>query len=334
MLLALLFSQHRKIFLQKKFYVAALIGLAIIIPNVWWQYQHNWPLIHHMKELQETQLKYMNPAGFLIDQLMMFMATVLIWIAGLIWFLKNKQWRFLAITYFLVIALLILGRGKSYYAAGIYPMLFAAGAVAWERWTEKRNWIRYTVALLIIGVTYMILPMLLPIWKPERLATFYKKYGIEHKWEDQQNHELPQDFADMLGWKELTEKTETFFNSLPDSTKADLTIYCRNYGQAGSLSFYGKGEYFRNKVISDNGSFLLWISERIWMKHMLFIGQRMPDKDDEVFQHFEKVTVIDSVTNPISRQYGNKIIFFENIDSIGLKLAQNGLKEMKMQFKR
>jgi hypothetical protein len=60
----------------------------------------------------------------------------------------------------------------------------------------------------------------------------------------------------------------------------------------------------------------------------------MPDKDDEVFQHFEKVTIIDSVTNKLSRQFGDKIIFFENIDSAGLMLAQSGLKEMKSEFNR
>ncbi len=104
---------------------------------------------------------------------------------------------------------------------------------------QKRNWIRYVVTIFIIGSTYMILPMLLPIWKPEKLAAFYKKYGIEQKWEDQKNHDLPQDFADMLGWKELTKKTETFFNSLPDSTKDNTIIFTRHYGQAGSLKFYG-----------------------------------------------------------------------------------------------
>lgn len=330
--ISLLLSQHRKIFLQKKLYIAALIGLVIILPNVWWQYQHNWPLIHHMKELQETQLKYMNPTGFLTDQLMMFMATIAIWIAGLVWFLKNKKWHFLAFTYLIVIVLLILGRGKSYYAVGIYPMLFAAGAVAWEQWTTKRNWIRYTISLLIIGITYVLLPMSLPIWKPERLASFYKKYGIEHKWEDQKNHDLPQDFADMLGWKELTEKTKKFFYSNP--VKSNSIIFCRNYGQAGALNFYGKDFYFSYRVISDNGSFLLWIPNRLWMKNIILISNRLPDKDEEVFQHFEKVTVIDSVTNPMSRQYGDKIIFFENIDSIGLKLAQEGLKDMKKQFIR
>ena len=43
----------------------------------------------------------------------------------------------------------------------------------------------------------------------------------------------------------------------------------------------------------------------------------------------KKSAIIDSVTNPYSRQYGDKIIFFENIDSAGLQLASEGLKEMK-----
>lgn len=333
-IVALAISHHRKIFLKKHLYISAAIGMLIILPNIWWQYQHNWPLKHHMNELQETQLKYMNPSGFLIEQVMMFLATAMIWMAGLIWYLKNKQWRFLAFTYILVLLLLIVGRGKSYYAAGIYPMLLAAGAVAWERMTEKRNWIRYAITILIIGITYMILPMLLPIWKPEKLARFYKKYGIEHKWEDQKNHELPQDFADMLGWKELTAKTKKFFNALPDSAKASTIIFTRHYGQAGSMKFYGEDIYFINKVYTDNGSFLQWIPDDLWMKNMILTSRHMPEKDDEVFQYFEKVTVIDSVANPFSRQYGDKIIFFENIDSTGLKIAQDGLRQMKKRFDR
>ena len=100
------------------------------------------------------------------------------------------------------------------------------------------------------------------------------------------------------------------------------------------MAFYGRDNYFSYRIISDNGSFLLWVPDRLWFKDIIYIGRRMPDKDDEVFRHFEKVTVMDSVTNKLSRQYGDKIIFFENIDSTGLKLAQEGLKEMKSVFKR
>lgn len=109
-------------------------------------------------------------------------------------------------------------------------------------------------------------------------------------------------------------------------------IYCRHYGLAGALKYYGKDKVFREKTISDNGSFLHWIPSDISFRHLIFIGRRMPDADDEVFQHFGKVRIIDSVTYLHSRQRGDKIIFFENVDSVGLKLAADGLKQMKAEF--
>jgi 4-amino-4-deoxy-L-arabinose transferase-like glycosyltransferase len=332
----LLLTKHRVIFTKKKTYLSILIAFLVILPNIWWQYDHNWPLIHHMKELQETQLQFLSPADFIKDQLLFLLPVVFVWIAGLVWLFKNRQWRFLFFTYFLVIVFLLLGRGKSYYSLGIYPMLLAAGAVTLEKWSATKQWFRYAMPVLIIVFTLPFIPLLLPIWKPDRLAAFYKKYEIAKtgllKWEDQKDHELPQDFADMLGWKELTEKTKKFFYSNP--VKSNAVIYCRNYGQAGALDYYGKDEYFSYRIISDNGSFLLWIPQRLYFKDLIFIGRRMPGKDDEVFQHFEKVTVIDSVTNKFSRQYGDKIIFFENIDSTGMRLAADGLKEMQKKFKR
>ncbi len=336
--IALLLSKHRVIFLQKRFYAAHLIAVLIVFPNIWWQYGHKWPVIHHMQELQETQLQYLNASDFIKDQFLMTLPVVFVWIAGLIWLLKHKELRFLAAAYLLVIVLLIAGGGKNYYSLGIYPMLFAAGGAAWQQWTIKRKWPRPVLISLVILLTIPFIPLLLPIWKPEKLAKFYKEKGVDKigllRWEDLKDHELPQDFADMLGWKELTIKSEKFFNSLPDSVKADVIIYCRHYGQAGSLKFYGKENTFRSKVITDNGSFLLWIPEDINFKHLIFIGRTMPDKDDEVFQHFQKTTVIDSVTDKYSRQLGDKIIFFENADNKARQLAREGLNEMKKEFQR
>ena len=222
-LVGLLFTKHRTVFLQRKTYSIVLIALLIMLPNIWWQYDHKFPLVHHMQELRETQLMYMNPVDFIKDQFLLLFPVLIIWVAGLAWFLKNSSYRVFGWIYFSVIILLILGSGKSYYSLGIYPTLLAAGAVAWEKWSSSRKWLRYVIAVLIIGFTLPFIPIGLPVYNPEKLSAFYKEKGIGKtgllKWEDQRNHELPMDFADMLGWKELTEKTEKFFNILPDSTK-------------------------------------------------------------------------------------------------------------------
>ena len=138
----------------------------------------------------------------------------------------------------------------------------------------------------------------------------------------------------MLGWKEITERTEKFFDSLPDSVKANTTIYGANYGQAGAMKFYGKSERFKNLVISESGSFQLWINDQIHFKHLIIIDDEVPDPDDEVIRHFEKVSLIDSVRNTYSRQFGDKIFFLENLDSTGLRFAREGFKENKNRFNR
>jgi hypothetical protein len=218
-------------------------------------------------------------------------------------------------------------------------MLLAAGAVSLEKWSATKTWFRYAAPILIIALTIPFIPLLLPLWKPDKLASFYKKNGIDKtgllKWEDQRDHPLPQDFADMLGWKELAEKAENAFNiGLPDSVRSNTVIYCRNYGQAGALKFYSKDTYFKNRVISDNGSFLLWIPDTLSFRHLLFIGKILPGKNDEVFNHFEDRIVLDSVADPLSRQYGDKIVLFRNADNKAYKLARQGLNEKKKEFNR
>ncbi|RYZ28097.1 MAG: glycosyltransferase family 39 protein, partial [Chitinophagaceae bacterium] len=54
LLFALLLTYHRSLFFKKQFWVAFALGFVLIVPNLLWQYFHNWPLFYHMKELQET----------------------------------------------------------------------------------------------------------------------------------------------------------------------------------------------------------------------------------------------------------------------------------------
>ena len=89
-LLALLITKNRRIFLNKHFYVASIIGFLIFLPNLLWQFNHHFPVIFHMQELSKFQLQYVSPVGFLTDQLLMNLPCVFIWIAGIyLLFLKR-----------------------------------------------------------------------------------------------------------------------------------------------------------------------------------------------------------------------------------------------------
>jgi len=71
----------------------------------------------------------------------------------------------------------------------------------------------------------------MPMAKPETLAKYYHTTGLDKtgafRWEDQQYHPLPQDFADMIGWKEMAQKAGEVYNALPEKERDSTMIYCR-----------------------------------------------------------------------------------------------------------
>lgn len=335
----LILTKHRKVFSSKHVYLAALLALAIITPNLLWQYNHKWPVVHHMKELRETQLQYINPVDFFKSQLLMHLPYFFIWIGGLVWLLffsAGKPYRILAWIYITVIVLLTVTNGKDYYTLGTYPMLLAAGGVWLEQVTvAKRYWLRYASAAFIILLFIPLIPLLIPVWKPWRLAEYYIKTGLSKtgflRWEDLKDHPLPQDFADMISWRELGNKVSRIYTSLPDSVKNKTLIYCRYYALAGAVTYYGKN---LPQATSDNASFLFWMPDRYDIKNLLFVGKKIPEKDDLVFQQFEKYTVIDSVTTPYAREQGVKIILYENGNDKVNAIIEAGIKEKKDEFRR
>ena len=101
-LVGLLLTDQRKVFRNKHFYYAALIGLLIFLPNFLWQYSQHFPVVFHMRKLQRTQLQYVSPSSFLIDQIIMNFPCVFIWLTGLwaVSFLrKYKTYRFIGWAY-------------------------------------------------------------------------------------------------------------------------------------------------------------------------------------------------------------------------------------------
>ncbi len=104
-----------------------------------------------MSELRETQLVHVRPSAFLIEQLIINIQSLFIVFGGLLvllFFKKEKQYRLFGFIYLFIIILLLLGSGKSYYAMGIYPILFVFGAYFFEKYIRKYS--IYVFGLLVV----------------------------------------------------------------------------------------------------------------------------------------------------------------------------------------
>ena len=312
MLPSILFSKNRRLFLDKNFYRAAGLALLIFSPNIVWQAKHHFPVFRHIGELATTQFAHVSLSGFFSDQILFFLPALPVWLCGL---------------YFL-----LFFNAKSYYSLGAYPVLIAAGAAFLERITsQRRTWIRYVfpVFMLIIGVG--IMPTILPLFPPQQEAQFINKMTqvIDIKgvlrWEDGKYYALPQDFADMIGWEELANKTAEVWQSIPN--KSTAAIYAENYGQAGAIEYFGKKQGIP-KVLSFSDNYRYWLPDSlpINFQTLIYVNDELGDDMHGFFQKIEKVWELDM---PLSRQHGTQIYlcqyptpaFFERMGT-AIKRAQ------------
>lgn len=314
---AILLTNQRKVLAKKELYFAILFGLLIILPNLLWQYNNNFPVFYHMKELAETQLVNVNRLDFLKEQLFYFIGSLPVIIASLYAILFYKPFEkfrlfFWAILFTIVV--FIYFKAKGYYAIGLYPVYISFGSVFLS---EKLNtdWRKYFKPILIVVpiIFYIILfDIAFSVKAPNYYVenkNKYKKIGLL-RWEDGKDHQLPQDFADMLGWKELAQKIDIVYSKLPN--KEQTLILCDNYGQAGAINYYTVNKNIR--AVSFSADYINWFKFDNKIENLIRVKEFKNTKNelDETSPFFDSAFVADTINNSLAREYGTTIFVFSS----------------------
>jgi hypothetical protein len=247
---ALLLTPLRRELGRRWIWLGFAVALALFLPNVLWQVAHGFPTLEDLRNVRESGKNVvLGPPAFIGQQVMMVHPLLApLWAGGLLSLLAGRlrAWRVLGWTYVLVLTLFIAARGKDYYVAPAYPMLFAAGAVALEAWLERlsrarrRAWLRLAAILWVAAAGAVTLPLVTPLLSPERYVAYQRRLGIgPRKTEVAHEGPLPQIFGDQFGWPELAEDVARVFRALPPQEQERACIFANNYGEAGALSLFG-----------------------------------------------------------------------------------------------
>ncbi|MBB6611408.1 glycosyltransferase family 39 protein [Pontibacter sp. Tf4] len=317
---ALLFSPYRSLFARKYLYLAALLALTIALPNLVWQVVHNFPVVAHMQELKATQLANVKPQDFLQDQLLFFIGAVFIWVSALVAFIVYrpfKQYRFVGVTFIVVMLLFLALKAKSYYTIGLFPVLIAFGSVYWEQ-LFRRGWLRYTRPVWLLVTIVVFIPMVnvvFPVLSPAEIQVKAEKFKDLNllKWEDGKDHLLPQDFADMLGWQELASITTKAYQTIPAAAQSYTLILCDNYGQAGAINYYSRNQV--PAAVSYNADYIYWFPELSKIEHIILVKEAGEAPLQEAEKAFVgSVKKIGSIENPYARELGTTVYLLSDID--------------------
>lgn len=263
-LVAIMFSPLRRDLATRWPWLGALVALLLALPSLLGQVHYGWPFLAQMTALKAHQLGHFSPKDFVLGQFLMLGPGMLLWLVGLGGLLlapRLRTWRPLGLLALTVFLLLLVGGGKDYYFGPVHPLLIAAAAVLLGAWFErgKRTVAFAALLLFLVAGGAALLPLGIPLLRYEAMARYAAALGLGRTTRTNYGTTLalPQDFADMTGWREQVEVVARVFHALPPEEQAVAAILGNNYGRTAAVALYGR-EFGLPYPVSRHGDFFFW----------------------------------------------------------------------------
>jgi 4-amino-4-deoxy-L-arabinose transferase-like glycosyltransferase len=286
------------------FWAGIALATLIALPNFLWQWHWNFPFVQLVDAVRRNGRDVMlPPLPYLAQQAQMLAFIPALLVVLGVFFLfspRGRRYSILGWGFLSVLGLMLLLKGKFYYVAPVYPIIFAAGAVFLEQLTESRRlqWFRPVYALAMLVVGGLIAPTALPLLRVKSYIAYAKALGIQQQqFEHQPQSQLPQIYADMFGWEERVKVVAAYYHSLSPEEQRVTAIGAPNYGEAGAIDLFGP-KYGLPKSISGSNNYWIWGPRDYTGKSILLLDEDSPEK---YVSHCQSLKEIAHPMDPYSR---------------------------------
>jgi len=289
-LLYLLIVPEYRYYLRKKgLYIAMGIALVIFLPNLWWNYQHDFISFVHTKEISQVEKKLFHPGKFLE----FFAAQFLVFgpiLYGAYWMAlfrksayRDKRELLLVLFSFLplgfILMLSLLSRSFANWAAPAY--------VAATVLVTHFLLVRHKVSLLKLSVIlHTVLAVLFYEYHPITRAL-----GIELT-------RKSDPYKRMTGWHQVADKIGEIWKDYPDTT---LLVDSRT--EAAQFDYYLKTKcylYNPEKEVRNQYHLTRDLNTLIG-KNFLYVTKKSPR--ERMKKEFEQIEDLGEVNVPLYRDF-------------------------------
>ncbi len=289
-------------------YLAGAIALVLFLPFIVWNLTHGLAHLEFMRNATSGKYSRLTALSFALGQIVVQNPfTLPLWLSGLVFlfYSPEKRYRLLGWVYLAAFAILVVnGHSKPEYLGAAYPMLFAAGGTALERWlTGRWQWAKPVYLGLMLAGGVIGAPFVLPILPVESYIRYAQALGVKpSSTEAKKLDKLPQFYADMFGWEEKAQAVARAYHSLGPEDQTKCAIFADNYGRCGAIDYYSK-KYNLPKSIGKHNNYWIWGPRGYTGELMLILGGGLKDKEES----FESVEVSSTVTCEYCMPYENNL---------------------------
>ncbi len=300
----LLLTPLRSHLLGRWFWMGVGISFLIFTPNLIWQWRHAFISLDFLRHIHARDVRRGRADGFLLQQLDVCVNAVLFPLVfrGLWFYFRERKYRLLGWMYALTLILFVIAKARSYYLGPLYPMLIAAGCVAWSgtarleadapvRSPEQSSatgdfrplkgrtlrTITWTMAVVGIITSFALFTPIAPV------NSFL--WNITAKLHD--------NFREEIGWPDLVQTVAKVYDSVPVYQRQHTGIIVGNYGEAGAINLLGE-KYGLPPVISGTNSFWYRSYPQTQPDTLIAVGL----DDDFLREHFQHCDLVAHNINP------------------------------------
>lgn len=304
----------RELILKKIIWVSVFLFAILILPNLLWQFENDFPIFHHMTELYKTQLNKQSFASELVTIVLSLNPfSFIFWFTALfiIPFLKKfKTVKLPLFTLLFSFLFLMLSKGKSYYFFPIVLPLIPFGTVLFEQLIRQRIWIGYSYLCLFIVFGMYILPHGIPLVKLDRYIEIYNL-------RPNNDNKIPLTFENYYSkdnWDKILVSVSKTYNKLSEEERKHCYIWSRHYSMAGGINLMGE-KYNLPHAISFHSSFYSWVPDFDKKINVIAISEANLKKTywEQYFGKVEEIEVIDNHYASEKNWYNYRIFFCSDI---------------------
>lgn len=286
LLVAVLMCGPRALLARPLLWAGAGLAALSAVPTLIWQHRHNWPQ-WEMAEAIAAEVSQLDGATANLALMLLGLGPglgLVLGLYGLARLLARRElgaYRFLAVAALLVTGFVVLSGGRAYYIYGVFPALWAAGAVGFQRRrlarpaAERRRVGRRVYPVIVASALWPLVD--LPLQPQESYAG-----KPPHRFDKRSE----------IGWPELADQVGEVYHRLPSDLRDRTVVMSDDYWVASALAYFGPARGLP-PVHSGSRGYWFFGAPDADRTTLIYVG----DPEPAVRAHFSVVRQVAAVDN-------------------------------------
>lgn len=249
-------------------FIGGTVAVLFALPNLVWNAHHDWPSLAFYRSRPAADLPATVFEALELQVLGANPASIFVWVPGVLFLLFSRMarpYRPLAITFLgLFVVILLSGQRRADRIAGIYPVVLAAGATLWDRWSGRgQTAVRAVLCGVVLLAGAFVVPVTLPLIPPNAVDKYFEALGYKPEIETADvGQPIPAYLSGRLWWEPFANQVIEAWEALPPDDRLHGVVLAPHWVFASVVQYQGRNRSLP-AVVAPHNAYWFWREDAV-----------------------------------------------------------------------